>query len=417
MKDFTPTAVNGFPNSGKAHEFKKVLEQEIIPYIINELNVNQSNISIVGHHYSALFLTWLLTQNTGFQFSNYVICSPVLTLNEGFKNFQFDKKNTGIYLSSGAGKIIYIDEPELNKSRFDILNKELIEYISESKQLESNFYPSKLRYNDLYLGFCNGVNFINRHIEKSIIDEGKSYTNNLKPINESAIFIDHLTDKNTSFEYEISIFSPDNKSKDKLPVIVILDADFNYTELLNTAQKLIDEGKMSKSLIVGVGYGTTIIGRGNNRNRDFLPNKVNSMESGNGKQYAGFLNTQLISYLEKNYSISNQFTLHGHSYGGLFLAYLLSKENINYENLIISSPAIWQDKSVLKKLKLYDNPITQKIYLASGQIHDNDKDTKRLDKVLKKKTTSLSTKLYPNASHLTVISEAFEDGLMYLIEK
>ncbi|MBT32441.1 MAG: hypothetical protein CMO01_22485 [Thalassobius sp.] len=416
MRDFTPTTIKNFPNSGKAGDFKKELEQEIIPYIIDELNVDQNNISIVGHHYSALFLRWLLSQKSEFQFSNYIICSPVLVFNESFKNLDFDKNNTGIYLSAGAGKIIYVTEPELNKNRYEKLSDELTDYLGDSEHFETAYYPSTLRYDDLYLGFCDGIRFINKHQTKLSRNKGEFYPNKLNPIDESDIFIDHLTDKNTSFRYEISIFPPANKLDEKLPVIVILDADFNYTELLKTAQTLMEEGKIPKSLIVGVGYGTSIIGRGNNRNRDFLPNKVNNMESGNGKHFADFLNIQLIEYLEKNYSVSNQFILHGHSYGGLFLAYLLSKENIKYKKLIISSPAIWQDKSVQKQLKLNDGNISQKIFLASGQIHDNDKDTKRLDKVLKKKTANLETELYPDASHLSVISKAFEDGLMYLIE-
>ena len=199
-----------------------------------------------------------------------------------------------------------------------------------------------------------------------------------------------------------------------MPVIVILDSDFNYTELLHAYQQLMKEGIIPPSILVGIGYGTSIMKRGNYRNRDFLPNKIKNLESGNAENFAVFLNEQLIDHLSQYPIDKNNTTLQAHSYGGLFLTYLLTRSSLAYQNLIISSPAIWQDKSVLKKLKSLNENISQKIFLASGQLNDNDKSTKKLDKVLSNRTTNLRTVLYPNDSHISVISSAFKDALIYL---
>ncbi|MEM0942155.1 MAG: hypothetical protein AAGI25_20540 [Bacteroidota bacterium] len=122
MRDFTPTPIHGFPNSGRAKEFKQILELELIPIIIENYSIDESKFSTVGHHYSALFLTWLLTQEPS-RFSNHVICSSVLTFNEDFTDFKIE--NTGIYRSLGSGKVKFLDSPELNKEKFKEFSEQL----------------------------------------------------------------------------------------------------------------------------------------------------------------------------------------------------------------------------------------------------------------------------------------------------
>ncbi|MEM6816665.1 MAG: hypothetical protein AAF600_20135, partial [Bacteroidota bacterium] len=113
-------------------------------------------------------------------------------------------------------------------------------------------------------------------------------------------------------------------------------------------QQLMNEGSIPSCILVGIGYGTSILKRGNYRNRDFLPNEIKNLESGNADNFAVFLNGQFIDHWSKYPVDKNKTTLQAHSYGGLFLTYLLTKDNLAYQNLIISSSAIWQDKSVFK---------------------------------------------------------------------
>ncbi len=413
MRDFTPALIDGYPNSGGADEFKRILEIELLPTILENYSIDESRISIVGHHYSALFLTWLLTQEPP-KFSNYVICSPVLTFNQEFADFKTNKMNTGIFLSMGSGKIRFVDDIELNKANYNVLSESLKS--NTSYRVETSQFASTLRYDDLFKGFSKGINYILTNSQNMGSWENNAITNDNIIISKSEVIIDQVLDPNTSYHYEISTYIPKDFSGNKFPLIVILDADFNYTELLYTSQQLMNEGSIPKSIVVGIGYGTTIIGRGNYRNRDLLPYKIKNMESGNGNNFAAFLKEQLISYLSQYAVDNNNMTLQGHSYGGLFLTYLLTRDDLAYQNLIISSPAIWQDKSILKNLKKVNTRITQNIFVASGQLNDNDKDAKQLDRVLSNKTTNFRTVLYPNDSHLTVISSAFKDALIFLNE-
>ena len=412
MRDFIPDFIEDYPNSGRATQFKQILETELIPLILKNYSIDEARISIVGHHYSALFLTWLLTREPP-QFSNYVICSPVLTFNNSFTDFKINESNTGIYLSRGAGKILFVDDPRQNKEKFSALAKSLNN--NAAGQIKTSQFESTLRYDDLYQGFAEGIKYILAHGENKGSWKNPTAINSGINISKSEVTIEKVSDPNTGKQYELSIYVPENVSGKKLPLIVILDADFNYTELLYASQQLMNENSIPKSIIVGVGYGTSIIGRGNYRNRDLLPRKIQNMESGNGNNFAIFLNEQLIDYLMQYSVDTSQMMLQGHSYGGLFLTYLLTRDDLVYQNLIISSPAIWQDKTVLRQLKATNTTIKQKIFIASGKLNDNDKDARRLEKALTHKTTNFKTVLYPNDSHLTVITKAFKDGLLFFM--
>ena len=415
MRDFTPSSIKGYPNSGKAGQFKLILETELIPTILENYSIDQSRLSIVGHHYSALFLTWLLTQEQP-KFSSYVICSPVLTLSEDFTDFKVgNQDHAGVYLSIGSGKIKFVDDLELNRSKFTDLSKELEKRSNESNAIEISIFESTLRYDDLYKGFSGGINYILKNIENEGVWENNLTEYSDIVISKSEVITNQIIDPTTSYRYEVTTYVPQHTRADKLPLVVMLDADFNYTELLYASQQLMNEGDTPKSIVVGIGYGTTIIGKGNHRNRDLLPYEIKNLDSGNGDNFAILLNKQLITYLSQYPIDNNKMTLQGHSYGGLFLAYLLTRDDLSYQNLIVSSPAIWQDRSVLKELKKTDTRITQNIFVASGKLNDNDKDAKQLSKVLKNKTDAkLKTVFYSQDNHLTVISKAFKDGLKFL---
>ena len=414
IRDFTPSHISGFPNSGKADDFKQILDTELMPFILENYSIDKSAISIVGHHYSALFLTWLLTVETP-KFSNYVIVSPVLTFNQDLIDFKLGNNSySGIYLSSGSAKIKYVSNPDLNKDRFENLSKRLTNGFGSSNPIKTSHFPTPLRYDDLYKGFSEGIHFImGNPIGNGNWNNYKKDYHNLVQ-SKSMVTIDRIIDLKTSNTYEITIQIPKNTTSNKTPVIVILDADFNFTELLLAAQQSMVGSFTPASLIVGIGYGTTIIGKGNYRGRDFLPNKLRKIESGNGKNFADVLNEQLITYLSQYQIDTTNMTISGHSYGGLFLAYMLTRKNLSFKNLLISSPAIWQDKTLLTELRKGANGNEAKIFIASGELNDNDKDAKQLFKVLKSKSIeNLKLSLYPNESHLTVVTKAFKDGLVY----
>ena len=414
MQDFTPTPVKGYPNSGGAATFKQVLEKEILPFILTNYLIDRSKLAIVGHHYSALFLSWLITQQTS-AFSHYIICSPVLAFNEEFiPEKSYDGTNqVGLYLSSGSVKIKYVDNLKLNDARFKNLADAIRNKLDLQTKLKvTHFHPS-LRYEELYAGFAEGISFILSNHGCS-----GSFTTTEKPAValRTTVLVDKIYYPSKEFSYEITTWIPPG-AVGKLPLIVILDSDFNFAELLYSYRAALAEGKVPKCIIVGVGYGSTIIGKGNFRGRDFLPKKIRNVESGNGENFAKLINIELLTYVSRFPVDMSNATIEGHSYAGLFLTWLLGKE-VPYRNFIISSPALWQDPSILRDIENSTSRFNYNIFVASGLVNDNDKDAKKLSHVLNDRTNALdSIVLYPNDGHLTTTSKAFVDGLIFFNKK
>ncbi len=99
------------------------------------------------------------------------------------------------------------------------------------------------------------INYIVSNSQNKGSWESNAKTNDNIIISRSEVIIDQFLDPNTSYQYEISTYNPENISGKKLPLIVILDADFNYSSLLNVSQQLMNEDSIPESIVVGVGYG------------------------------------------------------------------------------------------------------------------------------------------------------------------
>lgn len=319
----------------------------------------------------------------------------------------------GIYLSSGSVKIKYVDDLKLNDRRFRNLAEALRKEINVQTKFKVTYFHPSLRYEELYAGFAEGIAFIlsNPGCRGNFITTEKSVV-----AFRTTVSVDKIYYPSREYSYEITTWIPPGVTG-KLPLIIILDADFNFAELLYSYRAALAEGKVPKSILVGVGYGSTIIGKGNFRGRDFLPKKIRNVESGNGENFARLINTELITYVSRFPVDLSNTTIEGHSYAGLFLTWLLSKDT-PYRNFIISSPALWQDLSILKDVENSTSRFDCNIFLASGLVNDNDKDTKKLSRVLNGRAKALNSMvLYPNDGHLTTTSKAFVDGLIFFNKK
>jgi len=74
------------------------------------------------------------------------------------------------------------------------------------------------------------------------------------------------------------------------------------------------------------------------RKKDFTP--INT-ENTSSKQFLGFIETELIPYIDKTYRTHPFRLLEGHSLGGLFTASTLLEKPEILQGFIIMSPAFW----------------------------------------------------------------------------
>src|SRR4051812_41487660 len=74
--------------------------------------------------------------------------------------------------------------------------------------------------------------------------------------------------------YQLMISVPRSYHVDKnvsYPVVYVLDTEFNFGMVEEVYRKLNEHNDVPEMIIVGIGYGSSVMGKGNNRDRDMGP--------------------------------------------------------------------------------------------------------------------------------------------------
>lgn len=159
----------------------------------------------------------------------------------------------------------------------------------------------------------------------------------------------YLRGDHNNVRYPIMVYLPEGYEIDAdmdYPLLLILDAEWNFKPIVDVVAK-----SNKKVIVVGVGNSNGITGT-YQRGIDYTwPG---------GQYYYNFLILQVIPYIESMYSIdSDNRTLSGHSFGGLFtvLAMLMESPNQRYFNQFFSQDgSLWKEPEIIRRLEsqLYD---------------------------------------------------------------
>ncbi len=225
--------------------------------------------------------------------------------------------------------------------------------------------------------------------------------------------------------YRLFISLPDDyaQSGRSYPVVYILDADFNFLHLANLYRQLVRSNGVPDAILVGIGYGTVFLERGNNRWKDFSPTYLPKYPgSGGAKAFKEFLAGQLKPFVAGQYRTGGPSTIHGHSMAGLFLTCLLFEQPDLFDQYLVTSPSLWwDDKRVFDYEKRYHaaHPdLKAKLFLtvAGREGKSMRKNWTTLKTTLASRGYAglrLETRYYPDQSHIEVIPGAFADGMRY----
>ena len=410
LTNFTYKKLDGHPNSGNAETFKKILEEEVVPLCISKYALDPKRLSIVGHHFSAAWLTWLVGQEH-INFANYIICSPVLSMYEDINfHLKLNKKNkTGIFISQGSNWTPYFDvNQRANKRQHNLFLDYLKSNDGKIIDLSYRFYETTLFYEDLKRGFEDGLAFISENNHSS-----DPYAAARELEHTTTTIYKRKIKSHYGKEYELTFSSIPATASPDLPVLFVLDGDFNYMSLLSEYKSLLDSSKISDILLVGIGYGTAIRDMVMDRRYDFTAKSYKSFRSGNAKNFYVFLVDSLIKNVFDTYALeSSTIGITGHSFGGTFLTYALQKRSNPIDAFIISSPDIAYTKKALKK---HSTSLEADILLGVGGIEDFENDAKKLNKILTKKVSGkYKFKRFEDCDHGSVIPAAFREGLLFL---
>jgi len=144
--------------------------------------------------------------------------------------------------------------------------------------------------------------------------------------------------------YPIYVYLPEdyiNNSSNQL--IIALDGNTRFDEITNLIIEKNQNGTIPPSVFIAIGNSTE-------RNRDYTPTAY-AHGSGGANNFYQFIKEELIPELESRYDIdtSNNKTLIGHSFGGLFTQYVMSQDRDSnpFNKFIASGTSYWFDSGVI----------------------------------------------------------------------
>ena len=197
-----------------------------------------------------------------------------------------------------------------------------------------------------------------------------------EPVTLPRTSVARLTAASNDVPYKIYVSLPRDyeTSKARYPVIYTLDADYSFAIAHNVVEHLADRDHLRWAIVVGIAYDGPPQYR-INRTRDYTPTR--SLEggygpqyqkhSGGGPQFRTFLEKELVPWVDARYRTSAERVLVGHSYGGLFSAWMLLTRPDLFSGYVIVSPSLWYDDEMIFEV---EGSAKARAYIAAGSIEN-----------------------------------------------
>ena len=233
-----------------------------------------------------------------------------------------------------------------------------------------------------------------------------------------------LHSKSNNRSYEISVFLPENYSKDSTKYSCLylfygedrkfLSASGIVTALSNATWEI------PKLIIVGV---TNM-----QWSRDLTPVPIKGMEdkSGGGKDFLSFVTNDLFKFIDSTYKTNDHRIFMGHSFGGLFGVYSFIENPENFDDYILISPSIatradYIQDAFKQKIINSNDELNNKIYfsLGSEEARIQKSSLWLLEGLESKKLKNLKWKyeVHSGKNHHTVVPISLMNGLLYVFGK
>lgn len=168
------------------------------------------------------------------------------------------------------------------------------------------------------------------------------------------VFDLHSTETNA--DYQIYVATPPGypQAGKRYPVVYALDADYSFALTRNVIQHFVERQGLPEMILVAIAYPGAAADRNvykMTRTRDYTPVFVAGdvgygaqfqKVSGGAPKFKAFMAKELFPFVERTFAADPaDRTIVGHSYGGLFAAYLLLTEPSMYKRYVIVSPSLW----------------------------------------------------------------------------
>ncbi len=169
-----------------------------------------------------------------------------------------------------------------------------------------------------------------------------------------------LHSNETQIDYKLYINLPQSyrTSARGYPVVYMLDADYSFALAKNICDHIAERNQLPELLLVAIAYD----GPPNyrlHRTRDYTPTKSLAggygpeyqQHSGGGEKFRSFLREELLPFIASNYRATHERTFVGHSYGGLFGAWLAFTTPELFQHYFLVSPSLWYDEHLMLRIE------------------------------------------------------------------
>jgi predicted alpha/beta superfamily hydrolase len=204
------------------------------------------------------------------------------------------------------------------------------------------------------------------------------------------------------------------------PVLYFTDATQQFQTMTSTAHFLAENDVIPPMIIVGI--VTTA-----NRTRDLTPSIskealakpswYSNQNPGGAGIFAGFLESELMPYINKHYRTADFNVFSGHSLGGLFSIHTYLTKPELFDGYMAVSPSLWWDNERLvtdAKLLVEEKILPNKRLFISKGSEEGPMDStyKALNSLFEANNKeNVTFQAFPEENHLTVVFQANYHGL------
>ena len=225
------------------------------------------------------------------------------------------------------------------------------------------------------------------------------------------------------------------------PVICTLDADYSFAIAANHLEHLADRmNQAPHAVLVSIAYPGVYPDMREyrmQRTRDYTPfawpdggyGPEFQRHSGGGPDFLAFITGQVMPLVNRRFrGEADDWTLVGHSYGGLFAAWVFQQHPDRFRRYLAASPSLWYaDKWLIaaeRDKRIATPSRDQRLYLAIGEWEEQPgnnqfmvSETKEffdLVQARKHPRVHVQHRMFADETHASIFPAAFSTGIRKL---
>jgi hypothetical protein len=235
-----------------------------------------------------------------------------------------------------------------------------------------------------------------------------------------------LTSAIVGQEYDLYIHLPRNygSNDQKHPVLYLLDAQWDFPLVTAIFGSQFYDGFLPGLVIVGITWGGKNPKHDSLRARDLTPTQAAILhQSGGAPKFLSFIKQEFIPFVESKFRVTDDRTLMGSSFGGLFTLYALFNETELFQRYVLTSPALGWDNEVIyafeKKCAEKKSLLPLKLFMAMGELEGVAGFQKFVEHLQARnyQGLSLQTRILANTGHSGTKAEGYTRGLQFVFAR